>query len=738
MNTLPERILFIFLLLVIFLIPSTKIFAEGGASSVLFLPGFEASRMYKTKSILGIITEDQLWEPNTNNDVRDMFMDGRGISIDENIYTRDIIDEGNIIIPSINIYKSFISSMDSLVADNIISDWKAIAYDWRFAVDDIVSCGFENSDGSISYDGESSSVDLPYIISELKRLAHTSKNGKVTVVTHSNGGLLAKALVKELADMKKAGGLSLVDSIDKVIMVAPPELGAVSALAALLHGYAQNFGWGFFLKESVAREFAENLPGAYGLLPSPAYFDAIEDPVILFDQSLDEISDFRKIYGDAIDSFDEFRSFVLDSHTDRIKPAGNDLESPAILNASLFDDAVSLHASIDDFDFPSHIDVSQVAGWGMPTVKNIRYYAKHECVAIENATCHIGSALAETFDITSDGDKTVASASALYGNADKYYLNLQEYNKNHYNRGHKDIFEIPSVDMFVKNSLTQGGSLPEYFSQEKPPSPDIIIIRMKSPVSIDIYDEEKRHTGQMAGTNPDFTYIEEEIPNSAYMRIGDEKIIIVPAEDEYVLEMQGLDKGIFTLEIETLHSDISAGTVVFADVPVTPHMKAEAHLTADGEVSGIAMDKDGDGVYESTVLPSDRQTSEDTIDLATPDMSSIAGDFRTQSGVSEHVDDKRDPLSLYTSENIPFVHIVRESSLLSEKESSSDDGEYLPLAFEHAAEEENTRTEQNDSNLAGAAYTKLAGKEKDVGIIALGSVIAIMILLVLKALSQKK
>ena len=140
-------------------------------SSVVFIPGLEASRLY----IKGDIYEDQLWEPNRHQDVQDLYLDQNGQSIKPNIYTSDIIDEINYSpIGQSNIYKSFIKMMKGLKTDGTIANWKALPYDWRFDLPEVVA----NAN----------------MLAEIETMAITSNTGKVTIIAHSNGGLVAKEL----------------------------------------------------------------------------------------------------------------------------------------------------------------------------------------------------------------------------------------------------------------------------------------------------------------------------------------------------------------------------------------------------------------------------------------------------------------------------------------------------------------------------------------------------------------
>jgi hypothetical protein len=97
-----------------------------GASSVLFLPGIQASRLY-TPGILG--SEDQLWEANDNGDVRQLAMTATGES-STSVYTRDIVGEAY---GALGVYAGFSAYMNTLVSDQTIKAWTPFAYDWRYS-----------------------------------------------------------------------------------------------------------------------------------------------------------------------------------------------------------------------------------------------------------------------------------------------------------------------------------------------------------------------------------------------------------------------------------------------------------------------------------------------------------------------------------------------------------------------------------------------------------------------------
>lgn len=249
------------------------------SSNVLFLPGIEGSRLYEGTGC-GKTAEEKLWDPVADSNlkiirgagddkVKRLFLDSTGESVCSDIYTKTdgVIDSvrGN------NIYKSFIDGMNELETNGTINDWKPVAYDWRLSLDDILNSGNQLPDGRIYYSGDLAATSSPYLIQELRRLAKDSKTGKVTIVAHSNGGLVIKALLNQL------GGETATTLVEKVIMVGAPQSGAPVAVGALLYGLDQGISsWGIsVLHADVARELAQNSPMAYHLLPSEDYLESV-------------------------------------------------------------------------------------------------------------------------------------------------------------------------------------------------------------------------------------------------------------------------------------------------------------------------------------------------------------------------------------------------------------------------------------------------------------------------------
>ncbi len=596
-------------------------------SSILFLPGFEASRLYTDSKLSphGPVTTQKLWEPTNDDSVAGLFMEDNGRSINQSIYTKDILDTAF----GFGVYKNFIDMMNGLVRQKSINTWTPFAYDWRFGIDSVIS----NSK----------------LISTIENLASTSATGKVTIVAHSNGGLLAKMAVSTLAGQ----GKSLL--IDKVILVAVPEIGTPIGAAALLHGDGQSLANGLVMDQATAREFGKNLPGAYGLLPSKAYFaniasssfSGLSDPIISFSStSLAGIN--LSSYGKSISTYDSFRSFLAGIYDHRSEPSLTDLSIPNRLHTSMLDNADRIHDSLDNFVFPSSTQVVSIIGWGNPTVKSIEYYDSSPCNS-QNIVTKLFSKIVscistlEHTDVTTNfGDGTVIAPSAEVVNAynsKSYYYDL--YTSNIHKiipDSHVNILNTDSAVALIKKeisfSTSSAGSLPLFISEQRPTISDLhednLVIRVHSPVSIDVYDSLGNHTGPVPDPKSDsgFTSFETNIPGSHYDPDNENVSITVPYGTQYKVYITGTGGGSFSLDTQRNIGDNMLPVSDFKDIPASPLLKAELVLatTTIPTVAGtssifqtattsplLLLDFDGDDIIDAHTTSS--TTPDPTLNL---------------------------------------------------------------------------------------------------------------------------
>src|SRR3989344_6714167 len=185
------------------------------------------------------------------------------------------------------------------------------------------------------------------------------------------GGFLGKVIIKQL---ENEGKENLVDSF---VMIGVPQLGTPQAAAALLHGDDEGIVAGLVVRPAEARSIAQNMPSAYDLLPSPRYFEEVVSPVITFSSSTSFTQEWRDFWGLFINTYPSFLQFATCAGVLRAEPPEDLLRVPEVLRPDLMADAESLHSEYDNYEFPEHIRVVQIAGWGRPTTKAVEYKESH-------------------------------------------------------------------------------------------------------------------------------------------------------------------------------------------------------------------------------------------------------------------------------------------------------------------------------------------------------------------------
>jgi pimeloyl-ACP methyl ester carboxylesterase len=485
--------------------------------------------------------------------------------------------------------------MNNLKKNHTINDWEPLPYDWRLSYNDILNNG--SKEGDNIYYGKASSA--PFILQEIKHLAETSKTGKVTIVAHSNGGLLTKALMQKL----EAQGLTGL--VDKIIFVAVPQIGTPAAIAAILHGEDQGLpfaGFNIFLSNSTARTLAGNAPGAYALLPSANYFTYVDTPPITFSNPL--VTGWRAFYGDLIHSKERLHQFLVDV-MGRSAPLESDTSRPSILRENLLTAAENIHQNLDTWKAPPGVKIIEIAGWGIPsTISSIDY---------SNGTVDSTLPVKMTPTFVSDGDGTVVSPSALWmggPSIERYWLNLAKYNSDHkfsnpMGRSHKDIFEVTQVRDFITKIIQNQNStsLSPLITTTEPISESNIKhlqFALHSPLSLDLYDNLGRHTGISTTTGR----IEEGIPGTYYQEFNEIKYIFSEEGSENHIAMSGYAPGTFTFNIDESVGGIVTASTTFANIPTTPQTKVSFSVQNTlATASNLAVDTDGNGTIDISLAP---------------------------------------------------------------------------------------------------------------------------------------
>lgn len=549
---------------------------ENCNSSVLFLPGIKGSILKKDRLLS---TEDTLWPATLySDDVAQLALTEEGESV-EDVFVDGIV-ETYLTVP---VYKPFSDFMEGLATSSTITKWESLPYDWRFLPEKIIEDGIKTRDEVIDP------------IEQIKQLALTSKSGKVTIVAHSMGGLMGKALIKELEAEDKA------DLIDSFIMIGSPQLGTPQAIGSLLHGDDEGIpgdleGLFHFLNYSsvqpaAARKMGKNMPSAYNLLPSEKYFEEVIDPILKFDEQSAFTEEWRNLWGATINNYTDYASFITGQGVVRQEPETDQLNVPEILDTNIVGSVKEFHEEYDFYTFPEHIRVVQVAGWGRPTVKGILYTTGNQGKDDYNPI------------FTREGDKTVVYSSAISSaDGEEYFFNIFDYNDDFgVNIAHKDLLNSnPShqlISSVIKNEQIESS---KYVSVTRPDvsEDEQLVVSSHSPVVLGVYDSE----GNFTGVDIEEENIREEIPGSSLSIFGHSQYIFLPKEGVYDFIYRGIGSGPTTIKIQEFTNDIATPVAKYSDISTTPETVATFEVdSSTPEDTQIEIDQNGDGVTDAVV-----------------------------------------------------------------------------------------------------------------------------------------
>jgi hypothetical protein len=480
-------------------------------SNVLFIPGFQASRLF--------LPGNQLWEPNRNADVEKLFQNEKGTS-NNPVTVGNIVDKGI----GYKIYDLLIHEFNKIVEKGTIKEWRSYPYDWRR---DQLQVAKE-------------------IVPTLQALASTSITGKVNILSHSNGGLVAKGLVKYLKDIGKE------NLIDSIVYIAVPQLGTPKAIGSLLYGYDQQIAKGLILNKKTARQFGYNTPGAYGLLPST-----------------------YKIQAGGVAS------------------SSNDLESPIALNTYLVNEAKKLHAILDGIKFPKTFSIT---GWNLDTPNSLTTATKKGD----------GTVLASSSDIYKDSyffdlekyGKNISHANiteaipvmALV----KDIVSSTTDNKSLYeNYISKQYPVFTKEDDLLEIKMFSPVDIHVYDSEGR--HTGVALNQREREIEMDM--------------EPGFvTFVDEEIPGSTYSDRG-VKTISVPNHGTYTIQGIGTDSGVFTLQTSILSGEGEEKILArYEELPVLKDSRIELSLnTASSTPSNLKIDMENDGVFEKVIKANNKK-----------------------------------------------------------------------------------------------------------------------------------
>jgi pimeloyl-ACP methyl ester carboxylesterase len=581
----------------VFAITFTVAEENAGASSILFLPGIMGSRLYEMGQQCNDFGQEQeRWYSITDCEQERLFLDEQGNSQND-IYTKFDDDAIAQTVSYLgagreSLYKDFIERMSAL-ENKEFSEFKPFPYDWRLRLDQQLQT-VKNENNEIRYDASITYRDglLYQLLSSMARLSY---NGKVTIVAHSNGGLVAKTLMQKLQSENDP----LAAKIDNIILVGSPQVGTPDAITGILQG--TEIGGGYVVSQKVARQLLNDAPFGYHLLPNQQYFDgvgvSVETPVIVFDEGT-TTKEFRDRYGADIDNFAELKTFI-GTASERTKPSSNDLYTPEVGNDTLLTYAEDTAIRLASWN-PQTTKVYQLAGTGMWTPKTLRYFSGEVCDAWvpETGACtHYKPQLMHENYFTRDGDGTVVIPSAVAmpesGNVSRVWLDLDKFAKENDNEiVHRNMMEIDEVSAFVRN-IASGGAAGTYRyigdTNQTTIDEHHLVYRLHSPLDMFVTSD----NGVLSSST-------NTIRGAMYRRLGETQYLILPADiQNAVLHLIGVSTGSFTLVAEDWQGDAVTPLRDYRAIPTATTTRVL--LDIDSSEQSLQIDLDGDGLYEGIV-----------------------------------------------------------------------------------------------------------------------------------------
>ncbi len=562
-------------------------------SNVMFFPGVMGSKLYDA--------QDELWVTTGDSKQARLVLDTLGKSANT-VFTKDdtqsISDEAETgIVDEVlgtNIYNTFINSLKDWKTEGVYNDYAFIPYDWRLSLSDIITFGATTTSGNLSYTN-TQNFSESFILKKLEELQKSSKSGKVTLIGHSNGGMVIKALVQKLKDTNNP----MYDKIDKIIFVAVPQVGTPDAIVSLLHG--SSLGKGFVMRNERLRGLAENMSTVYNLLPTNGYFTTVDpafeiDKVVSF-QNVPEYSSQISQYGVFVSNQTELKDYILGTDA-RTKPAYSDTSSPNIGNSGLYSDAQAVHNVLDNWSPASTTKVIQVAGWGEETLAGISYKKCADKSVQGFYKCFKPNMVV-------DGDGTVVVPSALWmsistPSVERWWVDLVEYDTiSNLEREHKDILEVSNLNDFIKSKIdnsayTDQNNIVVNNTSTLVSDDTRLHYTLHSPLTLGVLDSQGRYTG----LDPITGQVREEIPNVVYKVFGETQFISVPIDIQGTVKLQGLSGGVFALDIEKQTGNTIVEETSFQGIPSSTSTVVALDINSVVASSTLKIDNNSDGVVD--------------------------------------------------------------------------------------------------------------------------------------------
>ena len=454
---------------------------------VLIVPGIMGTELWNG--------DDFIW-PNLgrmftdNNDeflTENLSLDENGNSI-KNIEAKKVIEKMSAGPFSVNVFQNLLSLLqtEDYKQDQNDQNLFYFPYDWRLDLNQTKNL----------------------LNQEIEAIKLRTGSSKVDIIAHSMGGLLVKSYLNSYGN----------NSINKLIFVGTPHLGAPKAAKVLLEGDKFSIPW---LEEDRMRDLALNSPSVYELLPDEQY-----------------VSNYQGY----------IKKYTLFSNPPFLDYANTAdfLTVNKQKNASLLNNAKTFKENIDNVDF-SGIQVYNIAGCKTSTQAGYQLAIGNSVIGL------VGYA---------SGDETVPLFSADYINiptSNKFYVKNASHAELPSTNGVRELISgILANNITASDNVSNNNSFCKFKGKS---------LSWHSPVEVHIYSDGK-HTGPIENNG-----IEYGIPGVNYDIIGGEsgeKFIFLPTDEgqEYQISASGLKTGTFDLRVVDIDNGESKGGFVYNDMPI--------------------------------------------------------------------------------------------------------------------------------------------------------------------------
>ena len=425
-------------------------------------------------------------------------------------------------------------------------------YDWRYGASGVYPKPKETGQMDVT-----NSVLLGRKIEELAKISPT---GKVDVIAHSLGGLVAKKYVLENGDPK----------IGKLVFLGVPNLGAPLAGRGLITG--TDFGV-FGLNPQELKKISQNMPAAYDLLPAKNYFSAKGSWVRILKET---------------DRWGVNETQNLDWTQTRIYLAGAGANNTALTNAA------NLHSGEFDGDTiyeimaNKSIDSYNIAGCRSATFSTL--------LDMQDKT-----GVHQYYDYFefANGDDTVPFESAnrkLAKDENTFYVRDAKHGQMPSAAGirqkiagiiSQNNIPLPNNKIITRAQLLENERLCRLLG---------IALRIDSPLAIKVTDQDGNIIEDVAGVGP-----KNEIPGAMFEINNGKKFVYLPQNEnqQYQINLQGEGDGFFTLTARAVEDDLLREPRVFSLLPVSKNLSGGIEL--NGQETIIKIDNDGDGEIDQTI-----------------------------------------------------------------------------------------------------------------------------------------